>query len=70
LGDVLIDSHGAESIPPVWALYAAAVRRFGAVSTMIERDDNIPPLSALLTELETARQIAASNSLTAPMVAA
>jgi hypothetical protein len=34
------------------------VRRFGAVSTMIERDDNIPPLDELLTELDVARAIA------------
>ena len=40
------------------ALYAEAVRRFGNVSTMIERDDNIPPLDELLQELEHARSIA------------
>jgi uncharacterized protein (UPF0276 family) len=45
-------------IDPVWALYAQAVRRFGAVSTMIERDDNIPPLAELLGELAHARRIA------------
>ena len=28
----------------VWKLYEAALRRFGPVSTMIERDDHIPPL--------------------------
>jgi uncharacterized protein (UPF0276 family) len=38
-------------------LYAAAVRRFGRVSTMIERDDNIPPLAELLAELDHARAI-------------
>jgi uncharacterized protein (UPF0276 family) len=46
-------------IDPVWELYAAAVRRFGRVSTMIERDDNIPPLAELLAELDRARRIAA-----------
>jgi uncharacterized protein (UPF0276 family) len=39
-------------------LYAAAVARFGAVSTMIERDDKIPDLPVLLAELERARAIA------------
>ena len=44
---------------PVWELYAQAVRRFGAVSTMIERDDNIPPLEELCAELEQARAVSA-----------
>jgi hypothetical protein len=48
-------------IDPVWELYAAAVRRFGRVSTMIERDDNIPPLAELLAELDRARRIAATS---------
>lgn len=59
LGDYLIDTHDEPVIDPVWALYAAAVRRFGRVSTMIERDDKIPLLPALLAELDQARRIAA-----------
>jgi uncharacterized protein (UPF0276 family) len=43
----------------VWELYAAAIRRFGAVSTMIERDDNIPALDELVAEVNQARAIAA-----------
>lgn len=57
-GDMIIDTHDHPIVDPVWELYAAAVRRFGHVSTMIERDDNIPPLSDLLSELAQARQIA------------
>jgi len=57
--DYIIDTHDAEIIDPVWALYADAVRRFGKVSCLIERDDNIPPLDTLLNELELARKIAA-----------
>jgi uncharacterized protein len=34
------------------------VRRFGPVSTMIERDDNIPPLDELLGELDHCRSLA------------
>ena len=56
--DLIIDTHDQPIVDPVWDLYAAAVRRFGHVSTMIERDDNIPPLSELLDELEQARRIA------------
>ena len=57
-GDYIIDTHDHPVIDPVWDLYAAAVRRFGHVSTIIERDDNIPPLAELLAELEHARSIA------------
>lgn len=56
--DLIIDTHDQPIVNPVWDLYAAAVRRFGYVSTMIERDDNIPPLFELLDELEQARRIA------------
>jgi uncharacterized protein (UPF0276 family) len=58
-GDYLVDTHDEPVIDPVWELYAAACRRFGAVSTLIERDDNIPPLTELLEELDQARRIAA-----------
>ena len=57
-GDYLIDTHDHPVPDPVWTLYAAAVRRFGAVSTMIERDANIPPLAELLEELQCARRTA------------
>jgi uncharacterized protein len=55
----LIDTHGAAIIDQVWDLFAKAVRRFGPVSTMIERDDNIPPLAEVVAELDHARAIAA-----------
>lgn len=57
-GTHIIDTHDHPVTGAVWDLYAKAVRRFGPVSTMIERDDHIPPLSALLAELEQARTIA------------
>lgn len=58
-GDLIIDTHDAAVIGPVWNLYAEALRRFGPVPTMIERDDKIPPLAALVRELDRARAIAA-----------
>ncbi|MFL6601237.1 MAG: DUF692 domain-containing protein [Steroidobacteraceae bacterium] len=58
-GDYLIDTHDHPVPDPVWELYGAAVRRFGSVSTMIERDANIPPLEELCCELDAARQLAA-----------
>lgn len=56
-GDYIIDTHDAPIIQPVWDLYAATIKRLGAVSTMIERDDNMPPLAELLAELTHARCI-------------
>jgi uncharacterized protein (UPF0276 family) len=47
---VLIDDHGARVAAPVWELYAAALRRFGAVPTLVEWDTNLPPLGVLLDE--------------------
>lgn len=60
LGDYIIDTHDEPVIDPVWQLYSRAVQRFGKVSAMIERDDNIPPLTELLAELEYARRLAAT----------
>lgn len=54
----IIDTHDQPVADPVWALYADALRRFGPVATMIERDDNIPPLPELAAELQRARQLA------------
>ena len=59
-GNLIIDTHDQTIIDPVWQLYEKAARYFGPVSTMIERDDNIPPLSELLTEVDEARQIGES----------
>lgn len=49
--DLVIDTHGAEIIEPVWALLAEAYQRFGVVPTLLERDFNIPPLDKLLPEV-------------------
>ncbi|MFD2176188.1 DUF692 domain-containing protein [Veronia pacifica] len=57
-GDHLIDTHDHPVCNDVWDLYAYALNRFGNVPTMIERDDNIPPLVELLAELDIARGIA------------
>ena len=56
---LLIDTHDAPICDAVWELYAHALRRFGPVPSMIERDDHIPPLAGILAELDIARGIAA-----------
>lgn len=58
-GDYVIDTHDHEVCDPVWALYRHALQKFGKVSSMIERDDNIPEFAELEAELNQARQIAA-----------
>jgi len=65
LEHIIIDTHSDTVIDSVWKLYEAALRRFGMISTMIERDDNIPPMNELLAELDIARQIATSLELVA-----
>jgi uncharacterized protein (UPF0276 family) len=57
-GDYIIDTHDAPIIDPVWELYDHALARLGPVSTMIERDDNIPELGELVEELGIARRLA------------
>ncbi len=56
-GDYIIDTHDAAVIQPVWELYAATIQHLGQVSTMIERDANMPPLVELLAEVNEARRI-------------
>ena len=56
-GDYIIDTHDAPVIDPVWDLYSYAISRLGTVSTMIERDDNMPELQELVQELQIARNL-------------
>ena len=47
---LLIDDHGSPVGPAVWRLYEHALRRFGAVPTLVEWDTDIPPLEVLMAE--------------------
>ena len=58
-GDHLVDTHDEPVCEAVWDLYEFAIARFGAVPTMIERDDHLPALEELVGELAIARQRAA-----------
>jgi uncharacterized protein len=58
-----IDDHASRVIDEVWSLYEEALRRFGPVPTLIEWDNNIPPLDVLLEEARRADAlINAANS--------
>lgn len=56
-GDHLIDTHDHPIAPRVYELYDHALRRIGPVSTLIERDDDIPPLQTLIEELDHVRRV-------------
>lgn len=60
---VLVDTHGAAVIDPVWTLLDLAYSRVGPLPTCLERDFNLPPLAALASEVA---QIAAAQRRFAP----
>jgi uncharacterized protein (UPF0276 family) len=53
--DLKIDTHGAPVTQEVWALLDSAYQRFGVRPTLLERDFNLPPLQALLSETDRIR---------------
>lgn len=48
---LIIDTHGAEVVEPVWQLLDTAYALLGAAPTCLERDFNIPPLAELMPEV-------------------
>lgn len=54
--DLIVDTHGADVIDPVWNILDSAYDYFGVFPTLLERDFNIPPVPELLGEV---KQIAA-----------
>ena len=59
--DLIIDTHGAPVIDPVWALLDHTYQRFGPLPTLLERDFNFPPVEELLAEVDTIRAIQARH---------
>ena len=58
---LLIDTHGAAVIDPVWSLLEAAYQRIGPVPTCLERDFNIPDLQQLTAEVEIIARLQAAT---------
>jgi uncharacterized protein (UPF0276 family) len=54
---LVIDDHGSRVRDAVWAAYAHALRRFGALPTLIEWDTDLPALDVLLGEAQTANDL-------------
>ena len=55
--DLIIDTHGADVVDPVWSLLAQAYHIHGVAPTLLERDFNIPPLDDLMHEVDRIIQI-------------
>jgi uncharacterized protein len=62
-GTHLLDSHDHPVRDEVWTLYERAARRFGAVSAIVEWDDNIPEFAELADIADRARTIFNAASL-------
>ncbi|HEY6419724.1 MAG TPA: DUF692 domain-containing protein [Candidatus Binataceae bacterium] len=61
-GKYLLDTHDHPVCERVWSLYEHAVRKFGAVSALVEWDDNIPEFAVLAATAERARTIHQQSS--------
>jgi hypothetical protein len=55
--NLIIDTHGADIVDPVWSLLEHTYHIHGVAPTLLERDFNIPPLRELMHEVERIGQI-------------
>ena len=55
--DLIIDTHGAPVIDPVWELLQYTYECHGLKPTILERDSDIPPLAELLAEVAHIKRI-------------
>ena len=61
--EVWVDTHAAPIADRAWDLYAYAIRRFGARPALVEWDNQIPTLAALLHEASRADRVAAGAAV-------
>ncbi len=61
--DLIVDTHGADVIDPVWALLDQTYRIHGVAPTLLERDFNIPPLAMLVREVEHIARLQAAHRI-------
>ncbi len=54
---LLIDSHGAEVVDPVWVLYEYTISKTGPMPTLIEWDTDVPEWPVLAEEAQRAARI-------------
>jgi uncharacterized protein (UPF0276 family) len=55
--DLIVDTHGADVIDPVWDILDKAYELFGSMPTLLERDFNFPPMDELMQEVHTIRNL-------------
>jgi uncharacterized protein (UPF0276 family) len=60
-GRFLLDSHAAPVPAQVWGLYRRTLRRLGRVPTLVEWDDQVPPLEVVVGESRRAAGIEAEE---------
>ncbi|MFN3751320.1 MAG: DUF692 domain-containing protein [Thiobacillus sp.] len=59
--DLIVDTHGADVIDPVWSLLDETYRLHGVAPTLLERDFNMPPLAELAGEVEHIARLQAAH---------
>ncbi|HEA18255.1 MAG TPA: DUF692 domain-containing protein [Pseudoalteromonas prydzensis] len=62
--DLIVDTHGADVIDPVWQLLDLAYQHHGVFPTLLERDFNIPAIPELIKELDIIHQLQAKHAIT------
>lgn len=62
---LLIDAHCAPVADDVWALFASVIRQVGVKPTLIEWDNDVPELDALLAQARRADEVMVRNALAA-----
>lgn len=62
IAEIYIDAHNQPVHPPVWELYEAALNIFGDKPTLIEWDNDLPPLQVLLEEAYKADDLRARHT--------
>lgn len=61
--NLIIDTHGADIIDPVWDLLSFTYQRHGIFPTLLERDFNIPELDELFLETAKIKQYQCQSEL-------
>lgn len=67
--DLIVDTHGADVIDPVWDILDKAYEHFGVFPTLLERDFNIPPVAEMLQEVKQIANMQAKWQDQTPQVA-
>ena len=56
-GDLLIDAHGHKTDNEIWEVFSEVCARCDVRGAILERDENFPPFTDVLDELQTAKRL-------------